>query len=392
MIEKRTICITGARTALNNGTLSIIASGMEEINRLSEIPIHFFILSPNKNIDEPIYRKTINNIDFEVIGSNFHPNIPYSLILIYSILLSIPCYLKSDVIVDMRGEGYVNDSVAIVQSFQMLLANILFTPFIIYAQSIGPFKTGLNRFLARMVFSRAKLITLREPVSMDYYNQLHLTKKAVLCADQAIMLTPVSPIEANTILKNVFGYQPKKIIGISPIPNERITKIFCELIDYVSEKYCIDIIIIPHAIDEHFGGCKGNDDMQAAISIFSQIKNTDNVRIIEEKYIGRQLKGLMKCCNVYITARWHAGIASTSALTPSIIISSAHKSAAISMIDMDEFLLNPQKITSQELIEKFDKIWDNNQQVREKLDDEIKKILPLAALSAQMTFDSIYLK
>jgi len=382
------ILITGARTALNNGTLSIIASGIEELSKRIN-NAQFIILSPNKDVDSPIYQKTIVSNKLGISGLNYSPFLPYSLKIFLLMLQSIPNYFKSDIIIDMRGEGYVNFKVAIVQSTQLLLAYILGKPFIIYAQSIGPFDSRINRLLAKITLNKAALITIREPISMGYFESLNIENNAVLCADQAILLRPASYDDVVAILKNIGVNQNKPIIGISPTPNDLILNNFAKLSDYLIKKYGAQILIIPHANDELLGGCKGNSDLTAAHELKSRINEHESVKIIGNEYFGKILKGIMGCCDIYISSRWHAAIASISLSNPTIVISSAHKSAAMNMVGMEKFVLDPQEIDYNILLKKVEECWHNRIDIRNHLLGKKDYLESMSLKSAELSAEII---
>lgn len=380
------ICITGARTTLNYGTLSIVTSGIEELNKKLCGAVKFTIISPSSNIDAPIYRNNINdNITIRTVGSPYYKCIPYPMRMSIVMLRSILEYFKSDLIIDMRGEGYVGSLVALSQSTQLLLAYISGKPFIIYAQSLGPFRTKLNRKLAKFTLKKAQLITIREPVSMKYFDELEITNEPYLCADQAILLNPISHSIARDMLEQLGISRTEKLIGISPVSNKRFIEMTVELTNYLIENYGTTVIYIPHAVDEKLGGCRDNDDISSAREAYDKVKNKDKVRIIYGDYTAKQLKGFMNCCEIYISFRWHAAIAAVSSNIPTIVISSAHKSAAMSMLEMDEFIIDPMSIDESSLMQKVKDCWTRRDKIKKYLEPRVDKLKKSAMKNIDLT-------
>ena len=67
------------------------------------------------------------------------------------------------------------------------------------AQTVGPFKSGLSKRVARFVFRRASLITLRDEISEGYLKELGIDG-ARLVADPAFLLEPASRARVDGIL------------------------------------------------------------------------------------------------------------------------------------------------------------------------------------------------
>ncbi len=123
--------------------------------------------------------------------------------------------------------------------------------------------------------------------------------------------------------------------------------------------------------------------MLGAQKIYQEINNKQKARIISSEYTPKELKGIMGQCDMYITCRWHAGIAATSMHVPTIIISNAHKSAAMDMLNHREFVMNPNNFS--ELKTKIDLCWRNKDKIKSKLEESMKDMRKSAMLSAELT-------
>jgi len=87
---------------------------------------------------------------------------------------------------DVTGRGSVPYYAGI-----MILARMLGVPVSVYAQGVGPLNSGASRWLARQALSRAQVITLRDPGSMELVRQIGVTKpQPALVADPAFALEP----------------------------------------------------------------------------------------------------------------------------------------------------------------------------------------------------------
>ncbi len=71
-----------------------------------------------------------------------------------------------------------------------LLGMILGKPVIVYAQSVGPFDTGMSRWLIPKFLNRCQMVSIREPNSLEYVKRNGVTVDCKQTADAAFLLEP----------------------------------------------------------------------------------------------------------------------------------------------------------------------------------------------------------
>ena len=89
-----------------------------------------------------------------------------------------------------------------------------------------------------------------------------------------------------------------------------LNTIIAHSIDYLIEKYDINVLLIPHVYSS------SNDDRKSIKKIYAILKNKSNVEIIRNEYSPDELKGIIGLCDLLVAARMHATIASTSMSIP----------------------------------------------------------------------------
>lgn len=368
--------------------MSIIASGVKEIDRLLEGEVEFVIMSPNSDVDDPNYRRMISETSFRTAGPTYRATRSYILRTLLLMVHSIREFARCDMIIDMRGEGFATLPVALAQSAQMVLGAALGKPYVIYAQSIGPIRGRVMRFLANSILSKAELVTLREEVSMDYFRGLSIGKNAELVSDQAVLLEPSPPMRAAQIL-NVNGFDVKSIIvGVSPIPQPHLVMLMASMCDHLVESYGASVVLIPHAVDQSVGGCRGNDDLKACEDICSLVENKGRVRVLNGLNAA-EAKSIMRACQLYVTCRWHAGVASLSTGTPTVVLTSKHKSAAMRQFGTERYLMNPDSISVDELQSMIDICWEEKTDARSRLESRLPSVRSAAMVSSILVVELI---
>ncbi|WP_255772571.1 polysaccharide pyruvyl transferase family protein [Methanothermobacter sp. K4] len=93
----------------------------------------------------------------------------------------------------------------------LFMAILLKKPVIVFAESIGPFKTRLTTFIAKSILNRVSLITTRDKISYNYIQEIGVTRPPIyLTADTAFLLDKkeVNDPTLNEFLtrKNLIGF------------------------------------------------------------------------------------------------------------------------------------------------------------------------------------------
>ncbi|MEO0243040.1 MAG: polysaccharide pyruvyl transferase family protein, partial [candidate division WOR-3 bacterium] len=216
------ILISGTHSSLHNGTMAMVLATINTLRKLVSYQIEVTIISDTPQIDYARY----SGLDIQVIGTPWrlrHSSriltLLASLLRLFFILFShlllaflrlptrhISSYnllLKFDMVIDLGGDN-LSETYGLAplydNAFPLFLSLLLKKPFIIYAQSIGPFKSWITRRLMKFIFDRASLITVREEISKKYLYKIKVKNKNIfLTADSAFLLKPTYPPEASTL-------------------------------------------------------------------------------------------------------------------------------------------------------------------------------------------------
>ena len=309
-------------------------------------------------------------------------------------------YYNADVILNTGGDVLTEDYGFTFSHFSNLLFAILLNkPVIICAESIGPFKRKLNKSIARFVFNRTKLITLREERSLKHLQEIGVNKPPIyVTADVAFTLEPSSNERIKEILTKEgvdesmphIGISVSKIISNYGFPELKshkdkyceYVKLMSKVIDYLVETLNATIVFVPHVI----GPGEGNDDRSVADDICKLIKNKDKIVSIKEEYTPEELKGIIGQCDLFIGARMHATIASTSMHVPTVAIAYSDKTHGIigTMLEYEAYVLDVKDLSYDTLISKIDDAWENREKIRKELEVKIPVVKEKAMLNGKL--------
>lgn len=377
-----------------------------------------------------LFRCVVWNL-FNKIGMNLH-------FLINSEFLKN--FQEADLVIDLSLDAYSDDygfRSIIETSKEILISVFLNKSTMVYAQSLGPFKKPINRFLARYTLTKVDLISAREEISYNNLIELGIKKDKIhLTADQAFLLVPIYRDKALKFLEQedkhkhfdpkrpTFGFAvsmmktakegtsiKSKILtsGYSfvqyilpdaltvllqnaiqnssyfrKIVNNSLNFSWMDtLIEHLIKEYNANIILVPHIIspqNELFG-----DDRTAIKRIYDSLTESNKERVvpIQGYYASEEIKGIIGLCDLFIGEKMHANVGALSQCIPTIGLSYSHKFYGImKMLGQEEFVM--QSINTEVLISKLDELWKNKENIRSSLDKRMEKVKEMADMNGKL--------
>jgi len=311
-------------------------------------------------------------------------------------------YVESDAVINTGGDNLTEDYGTLSLAFNLnylLIGLILKKPVVVYAESIGPFKGTISRLMANFVLNRVDLITIREEISKENLNKINVNKPHIcITADSAFLLKAVNATRLTELLtkenitennRPLVGISISKIIsryGFSDFekPEEKYNQyvsVMARTIEYITENLGATVVIVPHVIDP-----RRNDDRWVADDVCKLISNKSKVISIKEDYTPEELKGIIGHCDLFIGARMHATIASTSMMVPTIGIAYSHKIYGIvgEMLGQKEYILDVKELTYESLISRIDDVWKNREKIKKELEIKVPQVKERAMLNGKL--------
>ena len=242
----------------------------------------------------------------------------------------------------------------------MKLTKILGKPVMVYANGIGPIERKFNRILAKSILNKVDLITLRDEKSMEYVRDLGIkNKNTFVTADPVFTLEAVSDDRVEKILDIECIPKDKKMIGVSIRQWKRskdLVAILVKAIDYMIEKYDVNIILVPMHYPED-------------LNISKEIKSLtqSDCYVIEEQYSVEEIMGVINRFEIIIAMRLHSLIYAATQEVPMVGLSYDPKvDGILKSLGMRD-ICNVEDFTAADLIKSIDAVMDNRESLRERL-------------------------
>jgi len=376
----------------NKGNLALIESTIEAINKFS--PNTEFILMGPIGIDH-------ENFNVKQQGGFISPQ--HAMISLSHLINCLYIYMSkrflkiqmpisensflwsfysSNIIISSGGDSMSGENgISVLNTFiNIFYAILLEKPVVLYGCSIGYYKTRLLKNIANKIFNNVDLIIVREELSKKYLDENHISKsKIYLTADPAFLLRPAEDSRVFEILsaegickphRPIIGINASGLISRFKKGKERdaeIANIFAKVIDDLIEKLNASIIMIPHVYSE------GSDDRDAIALTLSYVKNIQDVKLIKGEYTPQELKGIIGQCDLFIGARMHTTIASTSMIVPTIGIAYSHKMHGIigDMLGQSNYIIDINSLDYEKLSSLIIDAWMNREKIKKELDNKV---------------------
>ncbi len=291
-----------------------------------------------------------------------------------------PAIKRLDLLI-LGGGGILFDSEAHVFLREVMLAEEMGVPVMVYAVSAGPLEKEPAQELVRDALNGASAVTVRERKARQLLEQIGVTKEIAVTADPALLLKP-EPL-ARDMLKREGLEGKRRLVGISvrekgaaaPDLDERqYHALIANAADYMVSRLEADLVFVPME--------PKNADVQHSHAVISQMANAGRAHVLKGEYSPAQVLALMRHFSFAVGMRLHFLIFAAIQHVPFVALPYASKVSGF--LEALELSMPPvQKVNAGELIAFIDRSWDLRRQMQQK----IRRLLPELQERASQTND-----
>lgn len=252
-------------------------------------------------------------------------------------------------------------------------------------QAWGGFKEERVAANCKKMINSGDAYFTRDEVSRKYVADLlgQPIDKVPLLPDIAFHF-PIPDIDGTEILKK-HGYpSSSKREKVCLSPNMRIyermggtgtnneyVKTFIDIIQNLRDRY--DIVLIPNEIMPDPSA--GRDDQFLCKLIFDSLTDKSNITCITGYYSAEEIKSVIRECDFVIASRFHSLVFALSLGIPSMAISWSHKYRELfRLFALDSFVLEDKGIQIGQIMETFEKLVKEREEVTGKINTTLPKL------------------
>lgn len=302
---------------------------------------------------------------------------------------------RADIAIDIRGIIFTDKLGSnsffgrMSEGIIFIVCRILGKSVIKYTSSIGAFNQRWNRIFAKIYLGRfTQLILARDEISRKYLEELAIRTPILTVPDTAFLL-PSSESEVSRYYAAV--RKASLLIGLSvsfqaknrsPKSNDYVLTMV-DFVRYLIDKYAAHVVLIPNQQSGEL-----SNDHQIALDISQKVNNVQCDVLDTSNLLAQEIKGVIGQCEAIVAARYHTIVASLSLGIPTLAIGWHHKYAGVLEIFRQEHrICNIEKLSFEDLVEKFDDLWQNREEIRQTIAAFIPHVKEQIAAGARAVRD-----
>ncbi len=398
-----TIAITAACFSGNKGAAAMLQSSIKQLKERYGERLDILLMSTYPSADRKLIAEMPEKYD-NIRVVNTKPEkllfIAFPLAILYSFLRFIPflgklfrmnkiikAYSQADIVIDEAGISFVDSRGFIMNTYAFVCAAVPMlcgVPVVKYSQALGTFKNGWNKFLAKWILPKIKLICARGEITRDNLAGIGITKNVKLCADGAFSM-PDSEYWAEKVdeLCKADSFYNDNVVALSI---SSVVQGKCEKkgVDY---KGCMikftdwlnsqgyNVLLIANAARE--GSQKPrNNDLMICTEVYEAAQNKDMVRWYPREMAPEEIRELLGCSKCLVASRFHAMIGALEKCTPVLLIGWSHKyKEVLDMFGLGEYAADFSSLELETLKEKFNAFMTDNDAIRGKIKENLPEVL-----------------
>jgi polysaccharide pyruvyl transferase CsaB len=279
----------------------------------------------------------------------------------------------------LGGGGILYDADAEGFLREVVLAQEVGTPVMVYAIGAGPLLDPRIRSSVREAIEGAAVVTVRDRLSRQLLEDLGIQREITLTADPALLLEP-EPLTLDEILRAEAIDPEARLIGFSvrePGPAapwldvQNYHQLVANAADFVIDRLDAEVVFFPME--------RKMFDVQHSHGVLAQMQHAQRATVLKRDYTSGQLLSLLEHFQFTIGMRLHFLVFSALAGLPFVALPYATKVTGL----LEELGLEApamEQVTPGRLIAHIDRAWD----LRDELRARIAKALPALQARARL--------
>ena len=402
MMRDINIAITAASYSGNKGAAAMLQSSINQLHKLYGSRLNIKLMSVYPGED----RRQVPHDFVRIVPCK--PErllfIAFPLAILYRGLGWIPgmkrllcknkilrAYSETDLVIDEAGISFVDSRGFVMNTYAfvtMAVPMLMKVPVVKYSQAMGTFKDFWNRFLAKWILPKMKLICARGQGTMDNLAGIGISKNVKLCADGAFTMEDnetIAGLVAEETAKDVFfttGVENKTVgLSVSSVVDKKCTGqgidyrgAMVDFIDYLTDNG-YKVLIIANAARIKSEKPR-NNDLMVGDDIYSRVKNKDSVRWYHKEMDAEEIREYIGRCRLLVASRFHAMIGALQRKCPVLLIGWSHKyQEVLDMFGLGQYAIDFSKLELSSLIEEFKRFEAAEGEIRENIEKNYVSVM-----------------
>src|SRR4030042_4929551 len=237
----------------------------------------------------------------------------------------------------------------IISSLPIVFAHLFHKPLYIMPQSIGPFRWKWEKSLVKEIYSRARLIFLRDNISINLAKEIGMPEKKIRFSSDPGFTLPVSSGDQALKIMSGFGYETKQnSVGMTVVSRlsrsfdrdhiESYYRTLARSLDRFSQVFAVKIYIFNQVTGPSI---HENDSIAAEYLLNMLAENQNRIIHVDQHLTPMELKACYSLMDMFIATRLHSGIFAMSEGVPHLFIGYNTKTRGVlEAVGLDQWMVD----------------------------------------------------
>lgn len=299
----------------------------------------------------------------------------------------LKAYSETDAVLDEAGISFVDSRGAIMNTYAFVCAAVpmlMGVPVMKYSQAMGTFHNPLNRFLAKWILPKMKLICARGQGTLENLKSIGITKNVKLCADGAFTMADDEKIDAMVEEKTKADpFYHDKVVGlsISSVVHKKCKKLGIDykeiMIEFIEmlNRQGYHVLIIANGARIHSKKPR-NNDLPICDEVYAGLRDKSGVRWYHEEMDAEEIRAYIGKCRFLVASRFHAMIGALEKKVPVLLVGWSHKyQEVLDFFKLGQYAIDFSDLTAESLNREFQNFVSSEQEIREKIEENYEAVM-----------------
>ena len=299
----------------------------------------------------------------------------------------LKAYSGTDAVLDEAGISFVDSRGAVMNTYAFVCAAVpmlMGVPVMKYSQAMGTFHSPVNRFLAKWILPKMKLICARGEMTRENLREIGVEKNVELCADGAF--TMADDERCARMVEEVCeidSFYDGDVVGlsVSSVVEKKCKKLHIDykgiLIDFIERLNQKGYHVLIIANGARINSKKSrNNDLMICDAVYEGVKQKKMVRWYHKEMEAEEIREYISRCRFLVASRFHAMIGALEKKVPVLLVGWSHKyQEVLDYFELGQYAIDFSELNADSLMEEFERFVLAEAEIREKLDKNYDSVM-----------------
>lgn len=301
----------------------------------------------------------------------------------------LKAYSQTDAVLDEAGISFVDSRGFVMNTYAFVCAAVpmlVGTPVMKYSQAMGTFHSFTNRFLAKWILPKMKLICARGEGTLENLRSIGVEENVRLCADGAF--TMADDERCNAMVEEVCGQDAfyrdaERLVGlsISSVVEKKCKKLGIDykgiMITFIERMNQAGYKVLIIANGARIGSQKPrNNDLMICDEVYEGVKDKELVRWYHREMEAEEIRAYIGKCRFLVASRFHAMIGALEKKVPVLLVGWSHKyQEVLDFFKLGQYAIDFSNLTADSLEQEFQKFVKCEDEIRRKIEENYDAVM-----------------